>query len=107
MARDGSWFDPHPVSVQELPAFPTQEFVEDFSAKQRTMCLAIYTAALVDVAQGRQHERHAYRPRNRRLPPTIASPGLCPDKAETNTPHPVGAEAGGDPKDRTGEVVGS
>jgi len=66
--RDGSWFDPHPVDIQDLPPFSAQVFVEELSPKQRTMYLGIYGEAIVNVMQGRvvTYERHPHRPRSRR-----------------------------------------
>jgi hypothetical protein len=106
--RDGAWFDPKPhIDINELPAFPLREFVEDFSPKERTICLGIYAEAMVFQARGRTNERHTYRQRSRRLPPAFTSAVVQDDCSQADPPHPAGPEEGSHSTDGVGEVARS
>lgn len=53
LERKGRWFELRKdLSIQDMPRFPIDEFVNDMTADERKIILGSYTAKLVDQAQG-------------------------------------------------------
>ena len=65
LERKGRWFELRKdLSIQDMPRFPIDEFVNDMTADERKIILGSYTAKLVEQAQGVIYEsRFVQRPR--------------------------------------------
>jgi len=65
LERKGRWFQlKNDLSIQDMPRFPINEFVDDMTPDERKIILGSYTAKLVDQAQGVIYEpRFIQRPR--------------------------------------------
>jgi hypothetical protein len=107
--RDGSWCDPRPdVAIMDLPRFPLREFIEEMTPKERTLAIGLYTALMVDQAQGREVDdtrRNRRHPGNGHFLAVDQDQDLSTLVAAPPRPHEAGEECENSPKE-TGSTAG-
>jgi hypothetical protein len=82
-AKDYSHFELKKINLEDMPAFPLEDFTNGMSPRVRGIVLAVYITKIVDALQGRvEYGRVIDRPRGVRIPDLIKVNGLLDDSAE-------------------------